>query len=126
MFYLDRFQPAWSIWQSEHPNVSAKLSSFESGELVIECENQLTATQLRHSTQSLLTHFGKYGAKQVSSIKLSVCKGSFNANNAYTRSTNSKSANDFNSPIAAAVSKEQQQNHIELKRLRAILSSRTK
>lgn len=81
-FYLERFEHAWSIWQDKYPNLPARLVAFhsnqdsnqKSGEVVIECANHIVSNHLRHLNKSLLDHFHKYGAKQITSIKLSIAK----------------------------------------------------
>lgn len=114
-FHLKRFEAAWRIWQEKYPNFSANLIAFESGHLIIECENQLVATQLKHQNSSLLRHFNNHRIKEIDSIKLVVAKKM--PKKALSHNNSNQTAQDQTSQTNPKLKERPQPNHQSLEEL---------
>lgn len=73
---LVRLTPLWHRWLAQQlsPNAvnQCRLSGYQSGLLVIACENSAFASQIRHQQQNLLAFFQHNEIKEVKRIKIRI------------------------------------------------------
>lgn len=103
---LTKLSPIWQDWCNQNlvaettlkTTTGITLSHFQNGELIIHCNNALSATQIKQQQQSLLQYFIKSGMPEIKQISVRIANKPNHISNDLPNSPNSNQVNNHLEP----------------------------